>query len=117
MKRGSRYRPAWEAAHHWVGRAAAGLAIANVFIGLSLYQKWNGSARVGWITYSVVLGAIAAVGLSKVRRACAGFRSRARYLGFRSRTTCLGFRSHTRVILPITFLIDLGGKIAWDGEQ
>ena len=66
MRRGSGWRGAWEIAHHWVGRAAAGLAIANIYIGLSLYQKWNGSAKAGWITYSVVLGAIAAVGLSKV---------------------------------------------------
>ena len=66
VKRGSRWRGAWEGAHHWVGRVAAGLSIANIYVGLSLFQKWNGSATGGWVAYSVVLGVIAAVGLSKV---------------------------------------------------
>ena len=54
--------------HHWNGRVIAGLAIANVYIGLHLYRKWDKSPELGYILYSTLLGVIVGVGVLKARR-------------------------------------------------
>ena len=66
VPRKSRWRVYWTTAHQWLGRTAAALAVANVYIGLGLWEKWDGSATKGYWAYSIVLGAIAIVGLTKV---------------------------------------------------
>ncbi len=54
--------------HHWVGRVVAGLAIANIYIGLHLYRKWDKSPELGYVLYSTLLGVIVGVGVLKARR-------------------------------------------------
>ena len=60
-------RRAFNLFHHWTGRIAAGFAIANVYVGLHLYDKWDSSPRLGYILYSVLLGVVVGVAILKVR--------------------------------------------------
>lgn len=51
----------WEFGHHLSGRTAIALGIANVYIGLHM----KGESIIYYAIYSVLLGAILAVGFSK----------------------------------------------------
>jgi len=58
----SRYRRAWALGHHWIGRSAILLAVANIYYGI-INVKQVGSWAV--ISYSIVFGLILGVGILK----------------------------------------------------
>lgn len=58
----SRYRRAWALGHHWIGRSAVLLAVANIYYGI-INVKQVGSWAV--ISYSVVFGLILGAGILK----------------------------------------------------
>lgn len=58
--KGTRLRPYWEFLHHWVGRAAAVVAAANIYEGIINVRHVGTWATV---TYSVVFGLIMATGI------------------------------------------------------
>lgn len=59
--KGHAVRPAWNMYHHWVGRGALVLAIAEIFIGL----KYAGQAPVYRIGAGIVIGAVFLFGIAK----------------------------------------------------
>lgn len=62
--KGQRLRRAWELSHAWVGRAAAAVAIANIYYGM--LHMWEGDLGVWpWACYTAVLAAIVCVSLVK----------------------------------------------------
>ncbi len=58
----SKYRRAWAFGHHWLGRAAILVAVANIYEGIINVKK-VGSWAV--ISYSIVFGLIVGVGILK----------------------------------------------------
>lgn len=58
---GTRFRLHWELVHHWVGRAAAVVATANIYWGII---RVRGLGAWAVATYSVVWGLIVAAGLA-----------------------------------------------------
>lgn len=56
-----KWRGAWNMYHHWVGRAATALAIAEIFIGL----KYSSQAPVYSIGAAIVIGALFLFGAGK----------------------------------------------------
>lgn len=59
---GSKYRAWWAVPHHWVGRAAAVLAVANIYYGLLKVEELGPKA---WGAYTAVLAAVVVTGLAK----------------------------------------------------
>lgn len=49
----SKIRRYWNWYHHYVGRAAIALAVANIFLGLSVAHE-DGSWTVGYVIFLVV---------------------------------------------------------------
>eukprot|EP00245_Coleochaete_scutata_P017231 TRINITY_DN834_c0_g1_i1.p1 TRINITY_DN834_c0_g1~~TRINITY_DN834_c0_g1_i1.p1 ORF type:complete len:951 (-),score=143.11 TRINITY_DN834_c0_g1_i1:668-3520(-) len=55
-KKDAKIRWAWNIYHHWIGRIAIVLAVANIYVGLGLLKPGS-----GWvIAYSVILGVLVA---------------------------------------------------------
>lgn len=59
---GTKYRVGWQYWHHWVGRSAAVLAIANIYYGIIKVEKLSTWA---WATYTGILVAIVAASVVK----------------------------------------------------
>lgn len=59
--KGHKARPAWNLYHHWVGRGAVALAIAEIFIGL----RYSGQLPAYSVGAGVVIGALFLFGAGK----------------------------------------------------
>lgn len=63
---GHAWRRVWEHLHHFVGRAALALGIANVYIGFNTQRE----SAMPYIVYSAVLGALVLLWLGKEALDC-----------------------------------------------